>query len=105
MIMPQASPTAVFSEYKRRTGAWPMLSMAAYYGRYLLMFGGLSWLFWFGRSHPEEMRRVTLYFFGAFLIIIFLWNLIESLAWNYDLRRNRLASVGTFYGARQFPRK
>lgn len=98
-----SSRNAVFREYKRRTGNWPVLSMAAYFGRFVLMLAAISFLFWYGRLHPANVNRITIYFFAAFLAGIFIWNVLESLAWNYDLRRKKLTEPGSFLSPRQMP--
>ena len=93
----------VFAEYKRRTGAWPVLSMALYFGRFVLMLAGVSFLFWYGRSHAESQVRTTIYFLLATLPVALAWSVTESVAWNRDLRRQGLIPPRTILGVRQLP--
>lgn len=98
---PQRS--TVFAEYRRRTGTWPVLSMGLYAGRLILMFVAISFLFWYGRSHPATLSRTAIYFFLATLPVAFAWSIAESVAWNYDLRRKGLIPPQTILGVRQLP--
>jgi len=36
-------------------------------------------------------------------LFILLWTLLESVVWNYELRREQLISRGTFLTIKQFP--
>ena len=84
-----ADRTAAFRAYKERTGAWPVFSMTAFATRYVLMLAVISGLFWYGRLHAMNGTRVTIYALVALLPFIFVWNILETLVWNYDLRRRR----------------
>jgi hypothetical protein len=95
--------TTAFAEYRRRTGEWPVLSIALYVGRMLLMLAGISFLFWYGRSHSDAFTRTTLYFVLATLPVALGWSVGESLAWNHDLRRKGLLSGQAIMGVRQMP--
>jgi len=95
--------TTAFAEYRRRTGEWPVLSIALYAGRLLLMLAGISFLFWYGRIHSTTFTRTTLYFLLATLPVALGWSVAESLAWNHDLRRKGLLSGQMIMGVRQMP--
>jgi hypothetical protein len=95
--------TSAFSAYRRRTGEWPALSIALYVGRLLLMLVGISFLFWYGRSHGSTVTRTMLYFVLATLPVALLWSIAESFAWNHDLRRKGLLSGQMIMGVRQMP--
>jgi hypothetical protein len=95
--------SAAFKTYKCLTGVWPVLTAALYAGRFLLMFILISALFWYGRQHSSNVNRVTLYALVGFLPVIFVWNILETLAWNYDLRRKGLIPRGTYLGLTQIP--
>jgi hypothetical protein len=92
-----------FSEYRRRTGSWPALSTALYGGRFVLMLAGITFLFWYGRSHPDTLVRTTTYFLLGTLPVVIAWTVAETAVWNYDLRRKRLIPRGTILGVRQLP--
>lgn len=95
--------SAAFRTYKCLTGIWPVLTAALYAGRYVLMLTLFSVLFWYGRHHTANVNRVTLYALVGFLPVIFVWNILETLAWNYELRRKGLIPRGTYLGLTQIP--
>ncbi len=92
-----------FKEFKRRTGAWPVFSIVLHVARYVVMLGIISVLFWYGRQHPGESGRTMFAFLVVAPLFILLWTLIESVVWNYELRRKQLTSRGTFLTVKQFP--
>ncbi len=94
---------AAFREYKQRTGAWPVFSIVMHVMRYVLMFVIVSALFWYGRLHAGSATQVSLGFLLLAPLFILLWTLLESLIWNYELRRKQLTSRGTFLTIKQFP--
>ena len=94
---------AAFREYKQRTGAWPVLSIVLYAARFVLMFAIISVLFWYGRLHAGSTTHVTIGFLVLSPLFILLWTLLESVVWNYELRREQLISRGTFLTIKQFP--
>jgi hypothetical protein len=95
--------SAAFREFKCITGEWPLLSALLYVGRFVLMFVLISVLFWYGRQHAENVNRITLYALLGFLPVIFVWNIAETLVWNYELRRRNLISRGMYLGLTQLP--
>ena len=95
--------SAAFREFKSLTGGWPVLSIAFYAGRYVLMAVLMSVLLWYGRQHSENVNRVTLYALIGFLPVIFVWNILETLVWNRELRRRNLISRGTYLRLTQLP--
>lgn len=95
--------SAAFRTYKCLTGVWPVLTAALYAGRFVLMFALVSVLFWYGRQHYADVNRVTFYSLVAFLPVIFIWNVLETLAWNYDLKRKDLIPRGTYLGLTEIP--
>jgi hypothetical protein len=95
--------SGVFSEFRRRTGSWPTLSMTIYIGRIAVMIAAISILFWYGRSHPDNLSRTTLYFFLATLPLALASIVAETFAWNYDLRRMGLIAKGAIFPVRQMP--
>lgn len=94
---------AAFKEYKQRTGAWPVPSMALYAGRFVLIFAAISVMFWYGRLHAGSTSQITLKVLLIAPLCIFLWTALEVVAWNYDLRRKQLTSRGMFLTLKQFP--
>lgn len=95
--------SAAFRNYKCLTGVWPALTAALYAARYLLWAGLVAFLLWYGRQHHANVNRVTFYALVGFLPVIFVWNVLETLAWNYDLRRKGLIPRGTYLGLTQIP--
>ena len=95
--------SGVFSEYRRRTGSWPTLSLSIYIGRIVLMIAAIAILFWYGRNHPDNLSRTTIYFFLATLPLALASIVAETLAWNYDLRRKGLIAKGAIFAVRQMP--
>lgn len=92
-----------FKEYKRRTGVWPVFSVVLHVARFVLMFAAVSFLFWYGRRPGASVNQITLGFLLVSLPAILLWTLLESVIWNYELRRKQLTSRGTFLTIKQFP--
>jgi hypothetical protein len=99
------SQNAAFKEYRQRTGAWPVLSIAVYAARFVLMFAAISFVFWYGQLHAESNKKVAIGFLLLALPGIFLWTALETFVWNYDLRRKQLTSPGTYLTTKQFPGK
>jgi hypothetical protein len=99
------SQNAAFKEYKQRTGEWPVLSIAVYAARFILMFAAISFIFWYGQAHAESNKKVAIGFLLLALPGIFLWTALETVVWNYDLRRKQLTSPGTYLTTKQFPGK
>ena len=95
--------SAVFRNYKCLTGAWPVLSALSYAGRFVLLAALVSFLLWYGRLGRPNVNRVTLYALVGFLPVIFVWNVVETLVWNYELRRRGLIPRGTYLGLTQIP--
>lgn len=94
--------SAAFRTYKCLTGVWPALTAALYAGRYLLVVSIISALL-YDRQHSPGINRVTFYALAGFLPMIFIWNIFETLAWNYDLRRKGLIPRGTYLSLTQIP--
>jgi hypothetical protein len=93
----------VFSEYRRRTGSWPVLSISLYAGRFVFMLAAVSFLFWYSQSHGNSLPRTMIYFLLGTLPIVVAWTITETIAWNHDLRRKGLISKGTIFAVRQLP--
>jgi hypothetical protein len=94
---------AAIKEFKRRTGSWPIFSVAMQVGRYALMLAIIGLVFWYGRQHPESPGQAMLAFLVAAPLFILLWTVLESVVWNYELRARRLTDRGTFLTVKQFP--
>jgi hypothetical protein len=90
-------------EFKRKTGVWPVYSLVMHVTRYVLMLAIITLVFWYSRRHPETPGQSTLIFLVAAPLFILLWNVLESLVWNYELRARRITSRGTFLTTKQFP--
>jgi hypothetical protein len=67
------------------------------------MLAIITLVFWYSRRHPETPGQSTLIFLVAAPLFILLWNVLESLVWNYELRARRITSRGTFLTTKQFP--
>jgi hypothetical protein len=93
----------VFSEYRRRTGSWPTLSLCLYIGRIALMIAAIAIVVLYGRNHPDNLSRTTIYFFLATLPLALASIVAETFAWNYDLRRKGLITKGAIFAVRQMP--
>lgn len=92
-----------FHHYKCITGIWPLLTVACYVGRFLLLLGLIAFLVWYGGQHSASPNRVTLYALIGFVPVIFVWNVLETLAWNFELRRKGLIGQGIYLGLTQIP--
>lgn len=93
----------IYRRFKALTGTWPVYSVVFYAGRFVLMLGIISFLFWYGHFHSTEANRITLYALIGMLPVIFLWNVLEIFVWNYELRRRGLIAGRTYLSLRQIP--
>lgn len=84
---------------------WPVFSILVYAARFVLMVGAISFVFWYLQLHAASNKKIAIGFFLLALPGIFLWTALETVVWNYDLRRKQLASPGTYLTTRQFPGK
>jgi cytochrome bd-type quinol oxidase subunit 1 len=80
-----------------------VLSLSLYIGRIVLMIAVIAIVAWYGRNHPDNLSRTTLYFFLATLPLALASIVAETLAWNYDLRRKGLIAKGAIFPVRQMP--
>jgi hypothetical protein len=92
-----------FHHYKCIAGMWPLLTAGLYVGRFLLMLGLVAFLVWYGYRHGASANRVSLYALIGFIPLIFVWNILETLAWNFELRRKGLIGQGIYLGLTQIP--
>ena len=81
-----------------------MLSMAMFLLRFVLIAAGAVGGVWYGLAgHHWTGTRYYVTLFAVGLPVLFIWSILERKVWNYDLRRNGLASEGDIWGVTQFP--
>jgi hypothetical protein len=67
------------------------------------MIAAIAVAVWYGRNHPDNLLRTTIYLFLATLPLALASIVAETLAWNYDLRRTGLIAKGAIFPVRQLP--
>jgi hypothetical protein len=77
-----------FSEYKRQTGEWPLLSVLVHLLHGIVFLGWVGWILWFGLSHNWSGTRLIL----VFVLLIS----TDVLAENWIERKVRLRELQTF---------
>jgi hypothetical protein len=89
-------------QFRRLTGAWPILSIATYLLRFVIITAGVVAILWYGVARHGWTKDQ--YFLLSFLVvIIFCWFRVERMAWNRELRERGIASPNDVWGVTQFP--
>jgi ABC-type uncharacterized transport system permease subunit len=83
-----SSHAAVWRRFKNQTGGWPVLSIATYALRFILLLAGMVTIVWYGDViHGWTRQQVGLAFALVLAPVVFIWFIIERMAWNHDLRK------------------
>lgn len=95
---------ANWRRFQRATKAWPVLSIVAFLTRFAIVFAGIIVALWYGVArHGWTQGEYYLISCVVLLPILFLWFLVERVAWNLDLRKKGIASDSDIWGVNQFP--
>ena len=82
------SHAAVWRRLKNHTGGWPVLSIATYALRFILLLAGLVTIVWYGDViHGWTRHQTGLALALTLAPIVFICLVIERMAWNHDLRK------------------
>jgi hypothetical protein len=95
---------ANWRRFQKATKTWPVLSIATFLLRFVIIVAAVIALLWYGDRQAWTKNEYLLTSFGL-LPIALLWFLLERVAWNHDLRRKGIASNSEVWGIDQFPRK
>ncbi|MFZ0300043.1 MAG: hypothetical protein WAM13_16945 [Candidatus Sulfotelmatobacter sp.] len=91
--------------FKRATGAWPAISIATYIMRFLLIVGGVVLGIWYQVRHDLTKGQGFLIYLAVLLPVVFIWFIVEHIAWNHDLRRKGISSRPDIWKISQFPQE
>jgi ABC-type uncharacterized transport system permease subunit len=84
---------AVWRRLKNQTGSWPVLSIATYALRFILLLARMVTIVWCGDViHGWTRHQVGLAFAIILAPVVFIWFIIERMAWNHDLRKAGVSS-------------
>jgi hypothetical protein len=76
--------------FRRLTGAWPILSIATYLLRFVIIMAGMFAALWYGVArHGWTKEQYFLLSFLALIPILFCWFLVERMAWDVSLHWGR----------------
>jgi hypothetical protein len=89
--------------FRRLTGAWPILSIATYLLRFVIIVATVIAALWYGVARHAWTRDQ--YFLSCLVLIpiLFCWFRVERMAWNRELRERGIASPTDVWGVTQFP--
>jgi hypothetical protein len=97
---------ANWRQFRRATGIWPVLSVATFLTRFLIMIAGVVAALWYGVArHGWTRGQYYLTSFAVLIPTLFFWFILERIAWNHDLRSKGVASDSDIWGVDQFPEK
>jgi hypothetical protein len=97
---------ANWRQFRRATRSWPVVSTSTFLMRFVIIIGGVVGALWYGVArHGWTGTNYYLTSFAVLIPILFLWFILERIAWNHDLRRKGIASDSDVWGVDQFPRK
>jgi len=96
---------ANWRRFQRATKPLPVLSILTFLTRFLIMIAGVVTALWYGVArHGWTEGHYYLISLAVMLPIVFLWFLVERIAWNHDLRRKGIASNSDIWGLISFHR-
>jgi len=73
--------------------------------RFVIIVSCVIAVLWYGVYHDWDKNHIFLVYFAIVIPVIFLWYLLERMAWNHDLRRKRISTDSEVWGLTQFPEK
>ena len=94
---------ATWRRFRKITGAWPTLSMITFIMRFVIMIIGVTIAVAYAERHSLGKGEGLLICFSLLLPTLFGWFLIETGAWNYELRRKGVGSKADLWLWDQFP--
>ncbi|MGA2377665.1 MAG: hypothetical protein ABSF72_19310 [Candidatus Sulfotelmatobacter sp.] len=96
---------ANWRRFKRATRTWPTISIATYVMRFFLIVGGVVLGIWYQVRHDLTKGQGLLIYLAVLLPVVFIWFVVEHVAWNFDLRRKGISSDRDIWKIRQFPQE
>jgi hypothetical protein len=97
---------ANWRQFRKATSTWPVLSILIFLMRFVIMIAGVIISLWYGVArHGWTKDQYFLISFAVLIPILFLWFLLERVAWNHELRNKGIASNSEVWGVDQFPEK
>jgi hypothetical protein len=93
LTAPFRSHVTLWRRYKNRIGSWPILSMATYALRYILLLLAVGAIILYGNLIHGWTRHQIGFAFAVILgPVLYAWFIIERIAWNQDLRKAGILS-------------
>lgn len=94
---------ANWRKFKSATGYWPYTSIAALVMRYVLVLAIAGVAGWYGLQRDWSVGDFFLVVIAAGAPTMFVWFMVERIAWTHDLREKRLISEKEVWGFDHFP--
>jgi hypothetical protein len=99
------SHLALWRRFNEQAGTWPILSIATYVLRPMVLAAEIIVLVWYSKNHGWRRSQNGVAVLLILFPILLIWFIIERIAWNHDLRRNGLSSENDVWAIDQFPEK
>src|SRR5579872_1060486 len=78
--------------FHKAAGTWPVISIATYLLRFLLIVTAVVLGIWYQVHRDLTKGQGLLFYLAVVLPVIFIWFIVEQLAWNHDLRQKGISS-------------
>jgi hypothetical protein len=91
--------------FHKAARTWPVISIATYVLRFLLIVGCVVLGIWYQVRHDLTKGQSLLIYLAVLLPVIFIWFIVEQLAWNRDLLQKGLSSDRDTWKVSQFPQE
>ena len=76
--------------FHKATGMWPLLSIANFIFRYVIVIIALITFLKYAMAR-HELKSLFLHRFVVLILVASAWFLVERVAWSYDLRSKKIA--------------
>jgi hypothetical protein len=96
---------ANWSQFKKVAKSWPLLSIATFITRFIIMIGGVVAGLAYSVRHDLTKGQGFLVCLAALLPVLFVWLVVERVAWNHDLRQKGISSERDVWSVTQFPQE
>jgi hypothetical protein len=94
---------ANYRRFRRVTKAWPVISIATYIGRFFLIIGGIILGIGYEVRHDFTKGQSSLFCLVVIVPAVLVWFIVETAAWNHDLRQKGIGSRSDIWKVSQFP--
>jgi membrane protein YdbS with pleckstrin-like domain len=94
---------ANWRKFEKAARTWPVISITTYVGRFFLIVSSAIVAIWYEESHNLTKGQGFLIFLLVIVPVVFVWFIVEHIAWNYDLRQKGISSSRDIWKVSQFP--